>query len=102
MFLKSIDMHDATATLAEHARWLGNEPLVVTKCGKPIAALAPVDNADLEALSLSTNPDFLVLIERSRRRHRDESGLSSDEIRRRLDNTPTERRTRRKELPAPS
>ena len=101
-FLKTIDVHDATATLAEHVQRLDNEPLVVTKRGKLIAALVPVNGTDLEALSLSTDPDFLDLIERSRRRHREEGGVSLDEVRRELESTPKERRTRRKEQPARS
>ena len=42
------------------------------------------ENADLETVSLSTNPAFLALIERSRARHQAEGGLSSTEVRQRL------------------
>jgi PHD/YefM family antitoxin component YafN of YafNO toxin-antitoxin module len=60
------------------------EPLVLLANGKPVAALLAVEDEDLETLSLSTNPRFLDLIERSRRRHEAEGGISSDEMRRRL------------------
>ncbi len=43
-----------------------------------------VKDAQQETVSLSTNPKFLALIERSRQRHEQEGGLSSDEMRRRL------------------
>jgi hypothetical protein len=43
-----------------------------------------IENVDLETISLSTNPQFLALIERSRARQESEGGISSDEMRRRL------------------
>lgn len=39
---------------------------------------------DRETLSLSTNPDFIALLERSRARMKLEGGLTTDEVRRRL------------------
>ncbi len=43
-----------------------------------------VEGPDWESISLSTNPEFMAIIERSRVRHRTEGGISSDEMRRRL------------------
>lgn len=43
-----------------------------------------VDGIDLESVSLSSNSVFLDLIERSRARHREEGGVSSEELRRRF------------------
>ena len=60
------------------------EPVIVTSKGRPIAALVSIENADLETVSLSINPQFLELIERSRARQRAEGGISSEEMRRRL------------------
>jgi len=82
--MKRIDIGDATHPLAEYARELHDEPLVVTLGGKPVAALMPVENADVETVSLSTDPKFLALIERSRVRLRTEGGVTSEELRRRL------------------
>ena len=45
----------------------------------------PIQNMDLETVSLSTNPQFVELIERSRARDRAEGGISSEEMRRRKD-----------------
>lgn len=83
--MKVLEQAEATAPLAEYAAGIGQEPVIVTRHGKPIAALLPIENADLETVSLSTNPKFLDLIERSRARQRAEGGLSSDEMRRRLE-----------------
>ncbi len=43
-----------------------------------------IKNVDLETTPLSTNPQFLALIERSRARQKAKGGISSDEMRRRL------------------
>ncbi len=77
-------MDKATKTLGECAREAGTEPLVITQQGKPVAVLLHLENADLETVSLSTNPRFLELIERSRSRLTEEGGLSSEEVRRQL------------------
>jgi hypothetical protein len=42
-------------------------------------------NADIETVSLSNNPKFLNLIERSRARQKSEGGISTEEMRRRLE-----------------
>ena len=82
--MKTLEMAKATAPLAEYARDVGREPVILTVRGKPIAALVSVENADLETITLSTHPQFIALIERSRARQRAEGGISSDEMRRRL------------------
>jgi hypothetical protein len=53
--------------------------------GQPMAALVPIENADLETASLSTNRQFLNLIERARTRAKTEGAISSEEIRRRFE-----------------
>ena len=82
--MKIIDLAEATETLAVYAAAVTQEPVIITVDGKPVAALVAIENADLETVSLSTNPAFLALIERSRARHQAEGGLSSTEVRRRL------------------
>lgn len=58
--------------------------IVVVKRGKPFAAVVPIRNADEETVALSTSRKFLRIIERSRVRLKKESGISADELRRRL------------------
>jgi pyridoxine 5'-phosphate synthase PdxJ len=43
------------------------------------------DTVDMETVSLSNNPKFIALIERSRARQKKEGGLSIQEMRRRLE-----------------
>lgn len=87
--MKRLKLTEATASLAEYTRALNQEPLVVTERGKPVAVLVPVAGLDLEALSVGTDPKFLDLIERSRRRQRDEGGIPDQELRPRLGLKPT-------------
>jgi antitoxin (DNA-binding transcriptional repressor) of toxin-antitoxin stability system len=82
--LKRLEIAEATAPLAEYARDVREEPLVLTIGGKPVAALVSIENADLETVTLSTHPQFLALIERSRSRQKAEGGLSSAGMRHRL------------------
>jgi len=82
--MKMLEMAQATAPLAEYARDIGKEPVILTVGGKPVAALVSIENADLETVTLSTHPQFLALIERSRMRHKAEGGISGEEMRRRL------------------
>jgi antitoxin (DNA-binding transcriptional repressor) of toxin-antitoxin stability system len=83
--VKVVEKKEATRPLADYASEIQDGPVVVTDGGQPVAALVPIENADLETVSLSTNRRFLDLIERSRSRVRDEGGVSSEEMRRRFD-----------------
>jgi antitoxin (DNA-binding transcriptional repressor) of toxin-antitoxin stability system len=82
--MKTIELVQATAPLAEYAQEVSKEPIIITLGGKPVAALVPIENADLETVTLSTHPQFLALIECSRARQKAEGGISSAEMRRRL------------------
>ena len=42
-------------------------------------------NTDIETVSLTNNPKFIALIERSRAKQKSEGGISSEEMRRRLE-----------------
>ncbi|MDQ3960119.1 MAG: hypothetical protein M3255_07530 [Pseudomonadota bacterium] len=82
--MKTIELVQATAPLAEYAQEMSKEFIIITVGGKPVAALVPIENADLETVTLSTHPQFLALIERSRARQKAEGEISSAEMRRRL------------------
>jgi hypothetical protein len=83
-FMKILELSEATAPLADYAKDLDQEPLILHVDGQPVAALMAIENADLETISLSNNPKFLEILERSRKRLREEGGISPDEMRRRL------------------
>ena len=52
--------------------------------GKPTKSSEGIKNADKETVSLSNNPQFLALIERSRKRQKTKGGISTEELRNRL------------------
>jgi len=70
--------------MAAYVEQTASGPLVLTENGQPVAVMVSVELADLGSISLSLNPEFLAIIERSRERRLREGGLSSDEVRRQL------------------
>jgi hypothetical protein len=82
--LKTIEIDDASSPLADYLEQARTEPLVFTDHGAPTAIILSLVNADLETVALSTNPEFIALIERSRARTQAEGGLSAAEMRRRV------------------
>ncbi len=82
--MKTLELASATAPLADYASDVKDQPLILTRDGEPVAALVPIENADLETVTLGTRSQFLSLIERSRERQKVEGGVSGDEMRRRL------------------
>ena len=82
--MRTIEIGDATQSLARYAKRGRQLPLVVTDHGRPVAALLAMPNTDRETASLSANPKFLALIERSRKKAAQKGGIPSAEIRKRL------------------
>ena len=64
--MKTLEMANARRPLFEYARDLDKEILVLTSNTTPIAAVVSLKNVDWESLSLSTNPEFMKIIEKSR------------------------------------
>ncbi len=93
--MKTVKIAEATGSLSDYAREAHKGALVVTRRGKPVAAVVSVEGVDLESLSLSTNPEFIALIERSRASYRATGGLSLEEARRKLGIKPKAARRRR-------
>jgi prevent-host-death family protein len=81
--MKVVALEDAQGSLSDYARKNRRDAVIVTRHGKPVSALVPLEpGADLERLSLSTNPRFRALLERSRAEVRQGKVISSDEVRR--------------------
>ena len=84
MSIRAIEISEAVQSLGEYAQQISAGPVVVTKDGQPVAVVVSVENADMESISLSLNPDFMEIIDRSRARQEKEGGISSEEMRRRF------------------
>jgi hypothetical protein len=64
--MKTIQLSRASRPLAEYARELSDDIMVVADAKRPVVAIVPLKGVDRESLALSTHPEFLELIERSR------------------------------------
>jgi len=64
--MKTIKLSEASRSLGEYARELDDDIVLVTRHNRPIAAVVSLRNVD-QVLALSRNPQFLRIIERSRR-----------------------------------
>ena len=96
--MKSVKLTEVTGSLSDYARKGLREPVVVTKHGKPVVAVMPLtEYDDWESVSLSTNPKFMEIIERSRASARTEGTSSLEEVRRKcgLEPKTSRRRTAR-------
>ena len=83
--MKTVEVSKATLPLSDYTKKVKKEPVIITEEGRPVAVLVSIPNADIETVSLSNNPKFIALIERSRARQKSEGGILSEEMRRRLE-----------------
>jgi PHD/YefM family antitoxin component YafN of YafNO toxin-antitoxin module len=65
--MRSIEISTASKTLAEYASDLDDDFVVLTSNSKPVAAIVSLKNIDPESLALSTNAEFLEIIDQARR-----------------------------------
>ncbi len=78
--MKTIKLASASRSLAEYAKELDDQIVVVTERNKPVAAVVPLRNVDRESLALSSHPEFLAIIEKSRRQFAAGKTLSLEEM----------------------
>jgi PHD/YefM family antitoxin component YafN of YafNO toxin-antitoxin module len=80
--MKTIKLANASRSLAEYAKELDDQIVVVTDRNKPVAAVVPLKNVDRESLALSSHPEFLEIIAKSRRQFAAGKTLSLEEMKR--------------------
>ncbi len=78
--MKTIELKKASKPLSEYVNEIDKEILILTSNKKPIAAVVSLKGVDKESLSLSTNPEFMELIEKSRKDLKLGEKLSLDEM----------------------
>ena len=64
--MKTIELTSATRPLSEYAKEFGDQVIVLTSHRKPVAAIVSLRKVDRETLSLSTNLEFMEVIEKAR------------------------------------
>src|SRR5258708_4082194 len=82
--MRTIEISDATKSLAKYARELNGDSVVVTKNAKPFAALVPLRGRLGASLKHRADPAFRKIIEEARESFRKYGGISSAELRREL------------------
>ena len=81
--MKVVEIEEAKGSLSDYARRNRRDAVVVTRRGRPVSALLPLEpGMDLERLSLSMSPRFRAILERSRAEVRAGKVVSSEEVRR--------------------
>lgn len=85
--MKSVELNNATAALKEYAEQLTQEPVVVTRGGKAIAALVRIRPSDLESFLVSESPVFKRIVRRSRAAYKRDGGLTREQLEERLART---------------
>jgi prevent-host-death family protein len=78
--MKILSKTEAIASLSDYVEQIKDDSIVVTVQGRPVAILLSVENVDLETITLSTNPGFLAIIERSRLRDKTEGRASHETV----------------------
>jgi hypothetical protein len=78
--MKTIQLSRAPRALAQYARELNDDIMVLMDAKRPVAAIVPLKGVDRESLALSAHPEFLELIERSRAQFAAGQTLSLDEM----------------------
>jgi len=65
--MKAMKLPKAIESFLDVAETAGEETLVFTRKKRPVAALVSLRNVDRESLALSTNPQFLSIVEAARK-----------------------------------
>lgn len=82
--MKKLDASAGSRQLRAAIRQAEDEPIVLTRGGKPVAAVVPIKGVDAETLKPSTSPRFLAVLRRSFAQLDSGRTLSLAEMRRRV------------------
>lgn len=95
--MKVVPVEGATLTLPQLEELVKNGPVILTRNGQPLLAVNDVSGSDWESVALASNPQFLAIIEESRRSYRDEGGIPLDDLRRELGLDQGKRRSKHRD-----
>jgi hypothetical protein len=82
--MKVVPLEETSLTVPQLAEMVKDGPVILTRNGQPLLAVKDVSGSDWESVSLASNPQFLAIIEESRRSHREEGGIRLDDLRKEL------------------
>ena len=94
--MKVASVADVKAKLSAYVRATDQGPVVITRNGKAVAAIVPVDgDQDLERLMLGYSPRLRAILAAARQRIRGGQGIRHDEFWRRSRSAGTKRPRRK-------
>jgi hypothetical protein len=76
--MKAIEISEIASLLENYDKTA--YPLILTRNGQPIAALFPVEDVDIETLSLSMNPKFVDIINQSRKSQKEDGRIFLEDL----------------------
>jgi len=82
--MKMLSLESKNVSLDALIEMAARDTVIVTRDSKPLFAVVPVDQDDLQTWQLGENPDFLALMQRSWERLHTEGSVPLAEARRRL------------------
>ena len=86
--MRSIEISTASKPLCDYANELDEEILVLTSNERPIAAIVSLRNVDKESLLVSSNPEFIEIINKARQDFEAGRRLSFDEMKQAVSERP--------------
>src|SRR5262245_54681074 len=99
--MKAIELPKELQPVVAVAEAAGEEPVVFTEKKRPVAMLVSLRKIDRESLALSTNPEFLRIMEEARKEIRAGQSTSLEEVERKLRGATPNRVAREVALPSP-
>lgn len=93
--MKAMKLPKELQSFLDVAESAEEETLVFTKKKRPVAALISLRKVDRESLALSTNPQFLKIIESSRKQVREGKTISLEALRKKFRVVAPSKRTER-------
>ena len=72
--MRTVEISQAADSLPEYGRRKRGETWVLTRRGRPVAAVVPIDDEDYFSMRLANDPRFIEIIERSRARYKATGG----------------------------
>ena len=98
--MNRIALEETTLSIPDLAKLAEQGTVILTHNGKPLAAVKLLAGNDWESVSLANSPQFLALIEESRRSYCEQGGISLEQVRAQLGLTAKRTRgTRAKRKP---
>ena len=82
--MKVVALEKVELSLTEVAELARSGTVILTRKGKPCAAVKDLADADWESVSLANNPRFRELVEDSRRSYREQGSISLEDVRKEL------------------